>query len=420
MSLRIFRILILAEVLGDTRRYRSLHLLEQLQLAGCDAEFRDITEPGILKITQNKWDVVILQRLTYGRIVKRIIDTTRSQGAFIISDFDDLIFDVKSFPYINSPDFANPIRRKLYQEMMVAIRQTLLQSDACLASTEFLADRIRDEGKPTWVHRNAFSPEMLEWSNKARLSRKNKNSKEIVIGYASGTPTHNRDFAMIKPALIEVMHRYPHVRLSLIGPLDIGDGWEGLSERISRQPLVPWRELPQLLANFDINLAPLVPDNPFSQSKSEIKWMEAGLVGVPTIATPTDAFSYAIKHGENGFLFNDHESFLIELTSLINNENLRQQTGNQARSDCLNLYNYEIRQAQLVSILEKIIKCSINPQKSNTLSDGIGQFGEGYSKYYEAPSLFFINRAYFMLRNQGFLTLLGNFMVYIHRIIRRI
>jgi hypothetical protein len=50
---------------------------------------------------------------------------------------------------------------------------------------------------------------------------------------------------------------------------------------------------------LDINLAPLVMDNPFAQSKSEIKYMEAALVRAPTIASPTDAYRFAIRPGEN-------------------------------------------------------------------------------------------------------------------------
>jgi glycosyltransferase involved in cell wall biosynthesis len=43
-------------------------------------------------------------------------------------------------------------------------------------------------------------------------------------------------------------------------------------------------------------------DNPFSQSKSEIKFMEAALLGIPTVASPTQAFQHAIISGENGYL----------------------------------------------------------------------------------------------------------------------
>ena len=63
-----------------------------------------------------------------------------------------------------------------------------------------------------------------------------------------------------------------------------------------------WQGLPNIVAQIDINLAPLELDNPFCQAKSEIKFTEAALVGVPTVASPTQAFVYAMRDGEDGLL----------------------------------------------------------------------------------------------------------------------
>ena len=68
---------------------------------------------------------------------------------------------------------------------------------------------------------------------------------------------------------------------------------------------MPWRNLPSIQVRFDINLAPLEINNPFGQSKSEIKYVEAALLRVPTIASPSDSYSAAIRHAENGYLANN-------------------------------------------------------------------------------------------------------------------
>src|SRR5204863_5326912 len=90
-------------------------------------------------------------------------------------------------------------------------------------------------------------------------------------------------------------------------------------------------ELPQLIAQIDINLAPLELDNPFCQAKSEIKYTEAALVGVPTVASPTDAFAYAITHGENGLLAATVDEWQAALSQLIEQPEARQQLGAVAR-----------------------------------------------------------------------------------------
>jgi Glycosyl transferases group 1 len=61
------------------------------------------------------------------------------------------------------------------------------------------------------------------------------------------------------------------------------------SGRVRRHPYVPWRELPGLIAQVDINLAPLDLTRPFNHAKSEIKFLEAAAVGVPTIAARSAA-----------------------------------------------------------------------------------------------------------------------------------
>ena len=64
----------------------------------------------------------------------------------------------------------------------------------------YLANAVRLLGKPGYVHRNAFSLEMLALL-RACVSLAEIDPNKIVIGYASGTPTHDQDFALVTPAL---------------------------------------------------------------------------------------------------------------------------------------------------------------------------------------------------------------------------
>ncbi len=347
-------VLVISEVRGDTRRYRALHLIEQLRLAGIPAEFVHVAGRQVWQAIERPWSIVVLHRLAFGRQVQKLGARLRRNGALILTDFDDLIFDLRAFPFINSPDFADSIRVSYYKQNMRNHLTTLEMSSGALVSTDFLAGRVREFGKPAWVHRNAFSLEMLAFSEAARKQKGQPGDEQIVIGYASGTPTHNLDFELIKPALIEIMARNPKVHLCLVGPLDPGPGWGRLAARINRRPLVAWRKLPEILSTFDINLAPLVSNNPFSQSKSEIKFMEAALVGTPTVASPTEAFRFAIYQGKTGYLADNLAEWIDVLTALVGDPGLRAQIGQQAYAQVMQDYHPATRASQLVKTLNTL------------------------------------------------------------------
>jgi glycosyltransferase involved in cell wall biosynthesis len=351
------KVLLLSGVRGDTRRYRTVHPYEQLKLIGVDCTLSHISDLHLRTLARQA-DIVLIHRSPWDGQVKWLIDTLHGRGGLILQDVDDLVFDPTAFEFIDSPDFVDPVRADLYREDMRRNQSTLKACDAVTASTDFLAERVRLLGKRAWVHRNAFSLEMLARSELAYRQRPIQRH-EVVIGYASGTPTHNRDFALVKPALQEILRRYPKTVVHIIGRLDPGRDWGTLADRIRWYPLVPWRELPAILATFNINLAPLRGDNPFGQSKSEIKYMEAALLRVPTVASPTAAFEYAIRTGETGLLAGD---WLSCIEKLIDQPVLRQEMGEKAYTDVVWRYHPVNRAAELVNTFNQISQnCRLAP-----------------------------------------------------------
>lgn len=96
----------------------------------------------------------------------------------------------------------------------------------------------------------------------------------MKIGYFSGSITHNADFELIMPAIKYIMYQYPFVELYLVGEVDVPKYLYRYKERIKSIPFGDWRELPQKIADMDINLAPL-ENTIFNEAKSENKWIEA-------------------------------------------------------------------------------------------------------------------------------------------------
>ncbi len=344
-------VLIFSGVRGDTRRYRTLHLHQQLRLAGVDCVLSHTTDPRLPGLARGA-AVAILHRVSYDPYIAGIVNDLRARHGLVLVDTDDLVFDPQAFQWIDSPDFQDPVRASLYQADMRRYRQTLDACDGIIASTGFLARSAGSLGKPCWVHRNAANLELVYLSERACGIRRPADGK-LVIGYASGTPTHNRDFSLISSALQSFLNDHPEAELRTIGYLDLDRSWDAFSDRLSRYPALPWRSLPSWLAQLDLNLAPLAMDNPFAQSKSEIKYMEAALVGVPTLASPTDAFTTAIRSGENGLLAASPDEWRSQLEKLTS-PGLRQALGRAAYSDVHQNYAPLVRARQAGDLLNQI------------------------------------------------------------------
>lgn len=347
------QILIVSGVQGDTRRYRAFHLREQFRLAGIDARFEHITSAALAPSSRSA-QVLILQRVSWDSRVEELLRTARRNRAVVLTDIDDLVFIPDSMRWIDSPDFHDPVRASLYRDMLERNQKTLQHSDGVIASTEYLAEQARACGKPVWVHRNGFSLEMLSLSRRA-IQAKNRAEEAVIIGYASGTPTHDRDFALVQPVLRQLLNRHPRTHLYIAGHLNPGSDWGNAASRVKKIPFIEWRRLPQVLAGFSINLAPLRQDNPFSQSKSEIKFMEAALVGVATIASPTDAFRSAIRDGQTGFLASTPDQWEDTLTHLIEQPNARDEIAAAALQQVIEQYSPGQRAVQAAGLVNAVL-----------------------------------------------------------------
>lgn len=327
--------------------------VSEFNIASACENLEEIYSANLLIIWRAIWD----EKLSF------IFSAARKAKIAIIYDIDDLLID----PALAKVEIVDSIRttdssESAAEDFFTLLQASMKQADYCSATTNFLVDYMCSFGKKTLLLPNGFDE--TTWCNsrlalRARLKRPHDGL--IRIGYASGSRTHQKDFAQVANVLVRLLRERADCRLVLfrkgtVECLDIKEYPEllALSQQIEWRELVPLKELPAEMARFDINLAPLEVGNAFCEAKSELKFFESALVEVPVVASPTQTFRAAIEDGKTGFLAYDEESWYISLCKLLDNPLLRKQIGRSAYYSVLWKYGPERRMELLSALLDLI------------------------------------------------------------------
>lgn len=166
--------------------------------------------------------------------------------------------------------------------------------------------------------------------NKPKPKISDESRALVRIGYFAGTKGHNRNFATVEDALVRILEKYENVKLVLAGPLKISEKFEKFGSQIEKLPFASWEEHLRNIASVDINIIPL-EKNPFCDSKSELKFFEAGVFEVPSVAVDNQTYRETIEDGVNGFLAGSEEEWFEKLEKLVDSEDLRRRIGKEAR-----------------------------------------------------------------------------------------
>lgn len=327
-ELRCFRdvLFINGSYLPHPARYRIDHQIEQLAANGLTASqvfFEDLTDD-----LAAYYRVFVVFRAEYDERVVSLVKKAKSYNKTVIYDIDDLIIDRKytqDIPYIKSlPD----IEREAYLSGVDSIQRMLRMCDHAVTTTEVLADKLKEFIPDVYINRNTASQEMVRLSLEAQGTK--KKHSDVIIGYFSGSITHDDDMRMVITALSRIMDRYSNVRLMIAGEITVPRELKPFSDRLISVQFVDWRKLPGLIASVDINLIPLA-DTVFNAAKSENKWAEAALVKVPSVASRCGALKAMIEDQKTGLLVNNTEDEWFDAVSeLIADADLRSRIADNA------------------------------------------------------------------------------------------
>jgi glycosyltransferase involved in cell wall biosynthesis len=312
-------------------------------------------------------DAVVIWRAGWSEVIREVVDTVRRKRRKLIFDLDDLVMD----PSIAKYEFVDGLRTNAFEEKDAAsyyekIQKTLRASDFCTASTEFLASAIRRFGKAAFVLPNGFDQRTYCDMRIALEKWRGSASDGLIrIGYAAGSRTHQKDFVRAAPAVARILREHPHCRLVVFQKDSVDEAlrcldlteypeFAGIEEQVEWRLMAPFRQLPDELVRFDINLAPVETGNVFCEAKSELKYFEAALAGIPTIASPTDPFARAIRNGDTGFLAGNVEEWHACLERLVTEPELRRQMGHAAFFDVIWKYGPELRAELADGVMDRV------------------------------------------------------------------
>lgn len=338
------KILFVVEDITFSSRYRVEHLREQLIYNGIASDCVSIKEA--LSLEFEKYESIVVYRGTNAKLVRKLVKKAHKSSKKVFYDIDDFVFEYESIAELGVLNSEYKNARAFCDN----IKNVMRQCDAYITSTNALAKEIKKSmnSDKVYINRNVASAEMAVVSASEK-EHAMKNPEKVILGYFSGTKTHDKDFREIKDVLLEIMKTHDNVWLKVGGQITLPKEFSACSDRIETFDFVSWKKLPKRIASVDINLMPL-ENTVFHECKSENKWQEAALVGVPTIASYNDELAIAITDGKDGYLCQNCDEWKKKLEDLVVNQELRDTIAEAAYEKVMGEYTTYTRNISNIEI----------------------------------------------------------------------
>jgi hypothetical protein len=201
---------------------------------------------------------------------------------------------------------GNPIGFEFFSQKTIQdnVKRNIVVAHAVTVSTENLAhvDWIRQYNANVHVLPNGIPEELLGWNTSIAPTA---GPTPVVIGW-QGSATHGADWADAAGYVDRAITRaHPNALLRVFGGRAEWFGSMKCRREHIRWVTDMWSYYRGL--RMDIALAPLRP-SVFNRSKSPIRVMEAGALGIPVIASAAGPYEEYVRDGATGYLVRrDHE-----------------------------------------------------------------------------------------------------------------
>jgi len=299
------------------------------QLAEVNVSYR-------LDSNEMQWaDLIVMQRPS-SWMAMEYIRAARSYGKKIIFELDDYLPGVvPSNPGVKWWDLSLGNAGIAFEIMKTC--------DGVTTTTQRLANELGLWNRNVFILPNYIDESCWKGMVLSKEFEKRKKDDIIRIGW-EGASGHLQDLELIRNVVKKITDDYPKVHFSIFGyaPKDILYVFDniqssckhcGKENQLEVHPTVPVLEYPKKLTElaFDIGIAPAV-DISFNACKSDLRFKEHSMLGIPTIASDIDAYKYSIKEGKTGFLVKTAKEWDDSLRLLIEDKKRRLEMGNEAKN----------------------------------------------------------------------------------------
>jgi glycosyltransferase involved in cell wall biosynthesis len=256
-------------------------------------------------------------------------------GAKFILDLDDDIDNVDP----GHPEYDGLKDRLEMRKRMVKM------ADHVVVASEEIKTNIKNINPNITVIPNAIDPEI--W----KVKKAERNDGKIRVGWMS-SGSHFADMPIIEEIMLELGEEYPQLEFHIAGMLNEtfkGKGW------IHHKGTAGYLPFPQFYADLDIDIA-IAPlkDTTFNRCKSNIKYLEASMLGIPTVASDVEPYK-CIEHGKTGYLATTSGQFKKYLKWLIEDESKRKQMGKDAKKYVLDNWTIDKFLPKYEELFDKIM-----------------------------------------------------------------
>jgi glycosyltransferase involved in cell wall biosynthesis len=316
--------------LTQCRKYRVVQKLEGFEALGFHARFcapQDVARAVDMLQTASH---VLFYRLSDGPLFQALLGEARRLGMGVSYDIDDPIFDAAVYGGSRNLDFLDAGERRHLVGQCGHYLAAMRACDRIIVSTPALKTLAEARsGKPSIVWRNAVDAETRQAADMALRARPASDDGLIRIGYASGSRAHEADFGEVESALLALLENDPRVLLHVAGHHTLSPALKAFGSRVTTSPYGDYAAYLGGMAAVDVNVVPLL-DDAFNDCKSAIRFLDAAMVEVPTIASRTGDFVNVVRHGSTGLLAGGGD-WLALLRQLTESPGQRRTMGKVAR-----------------------------------------------------------------------------------------